>query len=558
MKNLIISAYPIPKNILDEMSKSKDIRNFSTLTLGQLRSLGILKILLHLRKLECERLFIAISDFNYQPLLPIILLLSLLIPSSQVFLIDFKSTIRRILKIKILIFEPFKLLLGSVIGIFNLFRISFHALYYSVVKRQESHGNLGKNIMYLKTNLWLGVQAGGSIGHVAGVVNGFIDLGKNVDLFSVETIPGIKDSCLSVKVSGHKFNGIPIETSNYSFNYAFQKNVRKITKKNKYDFIYQRLCLNNFVGVYFSRKFKVPLIVEYNGSEVWIQENWGKKLIFHSVSKLIEDVLLKHAHRIITVSKVLADELLNRGIDSKKIVYYPNCIDENKFNPSNFSNKTREETLLKHHISSSQKIITFIGTFGQWHGVDLLADIIKDLVDNHKNWLDQHKVHFLLIGDGAKMPIVKKNLNGVKYLPYFTLTGLIAQDLAPSYLHSSDIFISPHIPNPDGTPFFGSPTKLFEYMAMGKPIIASDLDQIGDVLKNSIYASKIKNNSYNGEIAGKVSLLVKPGDKEEFIKSIFLLIENDQLCKELASNSRKEALEKYTWKNHVNTILKEI
>ncbi len=57
-----------------------------------------------------------------------------------------------------------------------------------------------------------------------------------------------------------------------------------------------------------------------------------------------------------------------------------------------------------------------------------------------------------------------------------------SQSEAPTYLAISDIVVSPTVPNPDGSPFFGSPTKLFEYMAMGKPIVASDLDQIGEVL----------------------------------------------------------------------------
>ena len=55
------------------------------------------------------------------------------------------------------------------------------------------------------------------------------------------------------------------------------------------------------------------------------------------------------------------------------------------------------------------------------------------------------------------------------------LTGLVPQEDGPEHLAACDILASPHVPNADGTPFFGSPTKLFEYMAMGKGIVASNL-----------------------------------------------------------------------------------
>ena len=63
-------------------------------------------------------------------------------------------------------------------------------------------------------------------------------------------------------------------------------------------------------------------------------------------------------------------------------------------------------------------------------------------------------------------------------------TGSLPSDKVAEYLDASDILVSPHIPMPDGSRFFGSPTKLFEYMAMGKAIVASRLEQLAEVLEH--------------------------------------------------------------------------
>src|SRR5262249_20885353 len=133
----------------------------------------------------------------------------------------------------------------------------------------------------------------------------------------------------------------------------------------------------------------------------------------------------------------------------------------------------------------------FIGTFGQWHGADVLAEAIRRLVVEQSDWLERVNVHFVLVGDGLKMPIVRETLRDRRCSRFVTLTGRLPRSVAPAYLGASDGLGSPHVANADGSRFFGSPTKLFEYMAMGKAIVASDLDQIGEVLSHSVRASDL-------------------------------------------------------------------
>ncbi len=145
----------------------------------------------------------------------------------------------------------------------------------------------------------------------------------------------------------------------------------------------------------------------------------------------------------------------------------------------------------RYGIPADAVLVTFIGTFGQWHGVEVLARTIR----REAEWARTTGVRFLLVGDGLKMAEVRAELEGLRDVA--VLAGLVPQDDVPLYLAASDVLVSPHVPNADGSPFFGSPTKLFEYMAAGKAIVASDLDQIGDVLRDGL------------------AILVRPGDEED-------------------------------------------
>jgi glycosyltransferase involved in cell wall biosynthesis len=90
----------------------------------------------------------------------------------------------------------------------------------------------------------------------------------------------------------------------------------------------------------------------------------------------------------------------------------------------------------------------------------------------------------------------------------------------------------------DGSEFFGSPTKLFEYIAMGKGIIASRLGQIGEVLVDE-----------------KTALLVEPGDERELAKAILRLSSSRELRESLGAAARGAAIAEHTWKHNAQRVL---
>jgi glycosyltransferase involved in cell wall biosynthesis len=105
-------------------------------------------------------------------------------------------------------------------------------------------------------------------------------------------------------------------------------------------------------------------------------------------------------------------------------------------------------------------------------------------------------------------------------------------------LDACDVLVSPHVPLDAGADFFGSPTKLFEYMAMGKGIVASRLGQINEVLTDE-----------------QTALLVEPGNANELSTAIMRLAESRELGEKLGVAARQAAVERHTWKRNAQHIL---
>lgn len=412
----------------------------------------------------------------------------------------------------------------------------------------------GSRILYLKTNFMLGARVGGSIGHVQGVVSALADAGRDLDYFAAEPPLAPHPRLRFHAVPLPQTFGFPIESNYYRYHFDYVRRVLREITPREYGLIYHRMSICNYAGVVVSRRTKLPLIIEYNGSDAWIQRHWDKPLKFQQLAEDAESVCLQHAHIVATQSNVLRDELLQRGVPEERIVVYPNCVDADTFDSARFDASARSALRQRLGIASDALVVAFVGTFGRWHGTETLAQAIRILTESHGEALARHRLHFLLIGDGLRMAAVREILATPACAAVTTLPGLVPQLETPAYLAAADVLCSPHVQNADGSRFFGSPTKLFEYMSMGKPIVASDLEQLGEVLRNSVRIDELP-TAEPGDDEGRLALLVPPGNAEAIARGILFLAERPSWRATLGRNVRREVEKKYTWRDHVAAIL---
>jgi len=147
----------------------------------------------------------------------------------------------------------------------------------------------------------------------------------------------------------------------------------------------------------------------------------------------------------------------------------------------------------------------------------------------------------LMIGDGPQRRAAYDRVESTELRDCVAFTGLVPQEDGPRYLAACDILASPHVPNPDGSPFFGSPTKLFEYMAMGRAIVASELGQIGVVLRH-----------------GETGWLVPPGDVGALAAGLERLVDDPSLRRRLGGAARQEVATRHTWRAHVERTIEAL
>lgn len=269
------------------------------------------------------------------------------------------------------------------------------------------------------------------------------------------------------------------------------------------------------------RLMGLPILIENNAP--FLENQFSRKeeqLRGRAFWQWLEKKMMGLSDHIMVVSEELKRHYVSAGFSSEQISVVPNGVNVEAFHPKIDGKKVRNELGLQGKI-----ILGFSGSFAPWHGLDFLADAVEELAVR-----DEYKEIVLLLigkpGIGVSMPKVPDNITIV--------TGRIPHQEVPYYLAAVDIFVAPY---PLITPFYFSPLKIFEAMAMGKPVIASAQGQISELIRDRVSG-----------------VLYPPGNKELFLKKIDMLVRDAPMRDMLGQNARKAIESKFTWLDNAQKV----
>ena len=379
-------------------------------------------------------------------------------------------------------------------------------------------------VVYLRATPGPGTQAGGAASHIKGVVEALRGLGVELEIISNDAIAGFDSTGLKV-IQPEAIGGTRALFEIHN-NLVFTRAAVPLLERAHPDFIYQRYARFSWAGAAGAVRTGRPLFLEYNGSEVWVGKHWDRVGSLALLERY-EQLNLLAAARIFVVSEVERRNLEARGIAAEKIVLNPNGVDVQRFRPGVGGGAKRRDLGIK----DTDLLAGFVGTFGPWHGVVELAKAIKQIPESVP-------LRFLFVGSGSLHGEVERLLRAERESGRVIFTGAVDHDSVPVFLDACDILVAPHVPLADGSEFFGSPTKIFEYMAMGKAILASRLGQIGEVLTDD-----------------ETALLVGPGDVNELAAALTRITKSGSLRAKLGENARKAAVAKHTWTYNAERVL---
>jgi len=377
--------------------------------------------------------------------------------------------------------------------------------------------------------IWFGEPGGtvgGSVTHISGILRGFREAGFRIGLVTMDPPPPqlstvIDDIEVAAPLPPRARLTSDVEC--VLVNRAVRKAARRLARRLEPGIVYQRHRGFLVAGAEVARSSDALFVLEWNGSESWTRENWLGALPIERVFEPLLTAMERHiaavADLVVAVSGPAAESARERGTTEPRLVVVPNGVDIATVDSlvAPLENSPRTSTR-----------IGWIGTFGPWHGAEVLIQTLA-LLDKD--------IELLLIGDGSLRPDCELLAAELGVAERIEWSGSLPHANAVARLAECDVLASPHTPLP-GQEFFGSPTKIFEYMAIGRPIVASALGQIAEVLED-----------------GRTAKLVTPGDPRALAAGIIELMRLPDRGRALGDAAQREARERHTWAQRARTIV---
>jgi glycosyltransferase involved in cell wall biosynthesis len=194
----------------------------------------------------------------------------------------------------------------------------------------------------------------------------------------------------------------------------------------------------------------------------------GRPLYFeaHAKPTFVSRIVARHAKRLIVISNGLKDAYIKAGVPAQKIIVAPDAVDEHLFDGVPERGAAREVM----RIPAEEKLVLYAGHLYPRKGAALLAQAAEQVPEATFAFLggapDDIEAFRLRWGSG-------KNIRIIGHVPHARV---------PLALRAADLLVLPNSGKDEDAAKFTSPMKLFEYMASGTPILASDVPSIREVL----------------------------------------------------------------------------
>ena len=224
------------------------------------------------------------------------------------------------------------------------------------------------------------------------------------------------------------------------------------------------------------------------------------------------------------ISIGLRDFFLKKCIPDKRMVVAPDGV-----NLERFTHKERKIHSRKRlGLPNAKHIVLYSGHLYPRKGPQLLADAAQ--------YLSEDTVLVFVGGTDEDIALFEKQYGNIHNI---ILVGHKPHEDIPYYLSSADVLVLPNSGKSDDASLYTSPMKLFEYMASGVPIVASNVPSLREILSDESAA------------------LFAPDDARDLADKILGILGDNKKAAQLAARARSIA-EKYSWKKRAASILKEI
>ena len=357
--------------------------------------------------------------------------------------------------------------------------------------------------------------------HLEEMVNALKNLGHEIELVgpgSVETEQFGADAG-AVALLKKWMPGAGYEVLELAYALADYRRLSAAIRRFRPDVIYERYNLYFPSGVWAKRRYGLPLLLEVN-APLFEERSRYDGIALPALARWSERYAWQGADVVLPVTQVLADRVVAAGVPAQRIRVIPNGINTEAFSALPSSQDAKRRFGLE-----GRTVLGFVGFMRDWHGLHRVLEYMAQAPQ-------RDSLHALFVGDGPARAGLEKRARELGISDHVTITGVMPRDQVPEALAAFDVALQPAVVD------YASPLKLFEYLALGLPIIAPDSPNIREVLDD-----------------GENAALFRNGDGESFISCLTRVCDDAELRARLARGAR-DSIESQglTWRRNAERV----